>query len=137
MNVWVKDPEVTEFCQQHDIRLMAYSPLGYAYATMLLQDDTLQRIASELNATPAQIALAWLMKQGIAVIPKSASPQRLAENIQAQNWVSQLTEEHMSMLDAIAPPEYLTDFLLIETAAHAKSHGDIISWEPPTSIYKS
>lgn len=71
---------MTEFCKEHDIRLMAYSPLGYAYSALLLENEILQTVASELSATPAQIALAWLMKHDIAVIPKSTSPQRLAEN---------------------------------------------------------
>ncbi|MGV3740237.1 MAG: hypothetical protein ACO1N3_02970 [Gammaproteobacteria bacterium] len=42
-------------------------------------------------------------------------------------------EAHMAMLDAIIPPDYLTDFVLWETAARAKRHGHDLFWEPPAT----
>jgi 2,5-diketo-D-gluconate reductase B len=61
--------------------LTAYSPLGKGGGLGL---PALQRIAAKHRATPAQVALAWLLSQeGVAMIPKAASPARQKENLGA------------------------------------------------------
>lgn len=47
--------------------------------------------------------------------------------------MAQLTEAHMAMLDAIIPLDYLTDFVLWETAVRAKRRGHDLFWEPPAT----
>jgi hypothetical protein len=61
--------------------LTAYSPLGKGGA---LDQPALKTIAEKHHATPAQVALAWLLAQpGVAMVPKAASPARQRENLSA------------------------------------------------------
>jgi diketogulonate reductase-like aldo/keto reductase len=58
--------------------LMAYSPIGCGE---LATHTGLTKLARSLAITPAQLALAWLMRQpGVIPIPKSSNSQRLEEN---------------------------------------------------------
>ncbi|WP_082456648.1 MULTISPECIES: aldo/keto reductase [Frankia] len=57
----------------------AWSPLGAG--TGLLDEPVITRIAAAHERTPAQVALRWHIELGIVVVPKSASPRRMAENI--------------------------------------------------------
>ncbi|OGO33965.1 MAG: hypothetical protein A2Z03_10345 [Chloroflexi bacterium RBG_16_56_8] len=85
---------VLEYCQQNDILLTAYSPLGQG---SFKADKTLQAIAAAQHASPQQIALAWLVSQpGVITIPMSADPKHQAENIQAADIT--LTDGEMNQL---------------------------------------
>lgn len=92
LHPYLQQPAMLEFCRQQGIHLTAYSPLGSADrpATLkgadepvLLDDPTLVAIAQRRQATPAQVAIAWAIHRGTAVIPKSVNPARLAENLAA------------------------------------------------------
>lgn len=62
--------------------IMAYSPLDQG--GRLLRAPLLGKIAARHGATPAQIALAWLLQQPqTVVIPKSVKVKRIAENLAA------------------------------------------------------
>ncbi len=72
---------VLPWCRQRGIPVMAYCPLDQG---RLVRRPELRRVADRLGATPAQVALAWLLAQdGVAVIPKSSSRERLQENVGA------------------------------------------------------
>ncbi|WP_462188478.1 MULTISPECIES: aldo/keto reductase, partial [unclassified Frankia] len=64
---------------EHGIVTEAWSPLGAG--TGLLDEPVIARIAAAHERTPAQVVLRWHIELGIVVVPKSASPRRLAENI--------------------------------------------------------
>jgi len=71
-NLSRRSPEwdLLPWCRERGIAIMAYTPLGQG---SLLHDRTLAEIARRRNATPAQVALAWLLRQeGMIVIPKAA-----------------------------------------------------------------
>ncbi|BEI43151.1 MULTISPECIES: aldo/keto reductase [unclassified Polynucleobacter] len=71
--------------QERGMALMAYSPLG---AGELIHDPKLIAIAKEAGLTPAQVALAWVLRQPNAVaIPKTVHLERLKENLAAANLV--------------------------------------------------
>ncbi|MGB8697851.1 MAG: aldo/keto reductase [Thermosynechococcaceae cyanobacterium] len=92
--------DVLPWCRQHQIPIMAYSPIEQG---RLLNHQALKAIAQERHATPAQIAIAWLLHQdGVIVIPKSASIERVAENRAALDL--QLTPAERSALDQAFPP---------------------------------
>jgi len=60
---------------------MAYSPLDQG---RLLRERALQTIAAKIGATPAQVALAWLLQQrDVAVIPKAADVAHVHDNLSA------------------------------------------------------
>ncbi|WP_295043647.1 aldo/keto reductase [uncultured Paracoccus sp.] len=56
-------------------------------------------IARRLGASPAQVILAWELQQGLSAIPKSSKPERMAENLAAQDVV--LSGEDMAALDSL------------------------------------
>ncbi len=80
--------------------LMAYSPVEQG---RLLDEPALREVADRHGATPAQIALAWVLDHpGVAAIPKTGTPARMAENRAALEVV--LTDDDRAALDAAFPP---------------------------------
>lgn len=57
----------------------AWSPLGKG--SDLLKDSRITALADKYGKTPAQIVLRWDVQSGFVTIPKSANPQRMAENL--------------------------------------------------------
>jgi alcohol dehydrogenase (NADP+) len=89
---YLQQNELLAFCQARGIQLTGYSPLGSAGRPallrppgepVLLEDPTIAAIAERRGLTPAQVVLRWALQRGTAVIPKSVSPARLAENLAA------------------------------------------------------
>ena len=92
--------EVLPFCQQNDLTLIAYSPLGHVFQNVLDSDPAgaLGRVAEETGRTRAQVALNWCSaKTGVVVIPKTESEAHMVENCGSSGW--RLTAEQMSLLD--------------------------------------
>jgi diketogulonate reductase-like aldo/keto reductase len=70
--------DLLPLCLRHGIAVMAYSPLGQG---RLLRERALRTFATRLGATPAQIALAWLLaRPGVAAIPKATDPEHVRDN---------------------------------------------------------
>jgi len=79
---------------------MAYSPLEQG---KLATHKTLEAIADRLTATPAQVALAWVLRQpGVLAIPKAAHFERVRENRGALE--IELAPEDLAELDVAFPP---------------------------------
>ena len=75
--------ELRELAAEHDLLLEAYAPLGGSARTMV-GEPLLEEIAAEHDATPAQVALAWLARQDrVVLLPRSSSPERRRENLAA------------------------------------------------------
>ncbi len=92
--------DLAPFCRARGIPIMAYSPLEQA---RMLGDATLRQVAQHHGASPAQVALAWLLRQpGIAAIPKATGLRHLDENIAALDLA--LTPDDIKALDARFPP---------------------------------
>lgn len=86
---------VLEYCQENDILLTAYSPVEEG---RLRVSPVMQTIADAHNATPYQIALAWLVTQPrVITIPMSFNPEHIAENFAAAD--IELSAEEMEQLD--------------------------------------
>ena len=87
-------------CRKRGIPIMAYSPIEQG---RLLNHATLKAIAARRNATPAQIALAWMLRQdGMIAIPKAASEKHVRENRAAVDVV--LSSDDLAELDKAFPP---------------------------------
>lgn len=70
--------DLLPWCRAHRVPVMAYSPLEQG---RILKNKTLRAVADRLNATPAQIALAWVLRQpGVMAIPKAGHVERVREN---------------------------------------------------------
>ncbi|XP_068046887.1 aldo-keto reductase family 1 member D1 isoform X2 [Anomalospiza imberbis] len=100
-------PKLLEFCRQHDIVIVGYSPLGTSRdeswvnvsSPPLLKDPVLNAIGKKYNKTAAQIALRFNVQRGVVVIPKSFNPQRIRENFQIFDF--SLTEKEMQEIEAL------------------------------------
>jgi aryl-alcohol dehydrogenase-like predicted oxidoreductase len=133
-SLWTRDPEseALPLVRELGIGFVAYSPLGRGFLTgqirsmsQLGADDTrnenprfakgnfeqnlrivdaVEAIGKEAGATPAQVALAWLLAQGedIVPIPGTKHVARLEENVAAT--AIKLTSEQLARLSAIQPP---------------------------------
>jgi 2,5-diketo-D-gluconate reductase A len=97
LHPYFANPTVIEACAQHGIAIEAHSPLGHNNAE--LDDPTIQQIASIHNRSVAQVILRWHMQHGHIAIPKSARPERMAENINIFDF--ELSTDEMSAIDAL------------------------------------
>jgi diketogulonate reductase-like aldo/keto reductase len=88
------------YCRARKIPIMAYSPIEQG---RMLEHAALHEIGRRHNATPAQVGLAWLLRQdGIIAIPKSTTLAHVDENLAALNL--KLTTDDLSTLDKAFPP---------------------------------
>jgi diketogulonate reductase-like aldo/keto reductase len=94
--------DLMPWCRRRGIPIMAYSPLGHSPAR-LLRSPALSAVARRHNVTPAQVALAWGMRDGgVISIPKAASADHVRENAGAAS--VGLTAEDLAEIDAAHPP---------------------------------
>jgi aryl-alcohol dehydrogenase-like predicted oxidoreductase len=133
-SLWTRDPEaeVLPVLRELGIGFVPYSPLGRGFLTGQIRSlddledgdfrktnprfegenfehnlrvaDEVRQIAAEAGATPAQVALAWLLAQGddIAPIPGTKRVPRLEENVAADG--VRLTAGQLGQLTAVTPP---------------------------------
>jgi aryl-alcohol dehydrogenase-like predicted oxidoreductase len=95
---------VLDECREHGIAWVPFFPLGSAGFRNLprvTDDPTVRAVAAELGATPAQVGLAWQLAhyERTLLIPGTASPAHLAENIAAGE--IKLPGESLAALDAL------------------------------------
>jgi len=132
-SLWTRDPEAAllPLLRELGIGFVPYSPLGHGFLTGTIRSpedladddwrksnprftagnfernlrivDEVEAVASELDATPAQIALAWLLAQGddIAPIPGTKRVSRVEENTAADG--VELSAEQIGRLNHLTP----------------------------------
>lgn len=77
-HVYRRQDDLLQYCLNEDVILTAYSPLAEG---RLVSDPLLEEISDRYDATPAQVAIRWLIQQdGVATIPKSSNPTHLRKN---------------------------------------------------------
>jgi diketogulonate reductase-like aldo/keto reductase len=92
--------ELIPWCRERRIAIMAYTPLGQG---RMLQDKALAEVAARHGASPAQVALAWLLRQdGMIVIPKATQPEHVRDNRGALDL--RLTADDLAVIDRAFPP---------------------------------
>ena len=88
------------WCRKHGIPIMAYSPFDH---DGMLEHPALRRVADELHATPAQVALAWVLTHDdVTTIPRAGTPAHVRENRAAHDL--ELTPHALAELDRAFPP---------------------------------
>jgi diketogulonate reductase-like aldo/keto reductase len=93
--------DLLPWCEQHDMPVMAYSPLGGPGAS-LLRDPTLAQIGAAHGCSAAAVALAWTIRSGnVIAIPESGSVAHVKENAAALALT--LTAQELQTLNAIHP----------------------------------
>ena len=83
--------ELLDFCQQQGIVLLAFAPLAHGMEPKLLDNPVITTIAQRVHKTPAQVALAWAIQRGTALLTTSTTPRYIHENFE----VSTLPEDAM------------------------------------------
>jgi aryl-alcohol dehydrogenase-like predicted oxidoreductase len=133
-SLWTRDqePDVLPLLRELGIGFVPYSPLGKGFLTGTIRStdqfdpndfratnprfigdnfqrnlaiaDEVQALAADVGATPAQVAIAWLLAKGddIAPIPGTRHVSRLEENVAADDVI--LSAEQMKRLDELTPP---------------------------------
>ncbi|MFJ2399535.1 aldo/keto reductase [Streptomyces sp. NPDC087843] len=91
--------DLLPWCREAGVTVMAYSPIEQG---RLLKVEALGAVARALGATPAQVALAWVLAQGTAAIPRSGSPDHIREIRGAVD--IHLPTEALAALDEAFPP---------------------------------
>jgi diketogulonate reductase-like aldo/keto reductase len=90
------------WCLDHRVLLMAYSPVEQGEMATAGKRSPLGRVAERHGVTPAQIALAWTIREpGVVTIPKAADPEHVRQNAAAGDIV--LTLADLDELDAAFP----------------------------------
>ena len=97
LHVFLQQPELIEYCHQHNIEIEAYSPLAHARAGA--DEPVLQELATKHGKTYAQIMLRWCIQQDLIILPKSVTPSRIQENISIFDF--ELDAEDMRKLAAL------------------------------------
>jgi diketogulonate reductase-like aldo/keto reductase len=83
--------DLLNYCQTNGIVMQAFAPLGHNSDPNLLADPIITAIAKRVGKTPAQVALAWAIQRGTALLTTSKTPSRIAENFD----VSPIPEDAM------------------------------------------
>jgi diketogulonate reductase-like aldo/keto reductase len=92
--------DLMPWCRQRNIPIMAYSPIEQG---RMLDDPELRKIAKHHEATPAQVALAWLIwQEGVVAIPRAGAPEHVRENRGALDL--HLSHADLTALDRAFPP---------------------------------
>jgi diketogulonate reductase-like aldo/keto reductase len=73
--------DLLPWCRQRKVTVMAYSPVGQG--GRLLASSALKGVARKHGVSPAQVALAWCLRQPVLAIPKAGSIQHVEENAAA------------------------------------------------------
>jgi diketogulonate reductase-like aldo/keto reductase len=92
--------DLLPLAKQDGRNVMAYTPIEQG---RILDHATLKEVAARHQVTPAQIALAWVIRQdGVTAIPRASSPEHVRENADASR--IQLSPRDISDIDLAFPP---------------------------------
>lgn len=95
---FLNQDRVLDACRRHGLGLVSYCPL--ARGSELSATPTIVAIAERHGRTPAQVALRWhLQHDGVAAIPRSSRPERIAENLRVFDF--SLSEAEMAEISAL------------------------------------
>ena len=93
--------DLLPWCTQHNMPVMAYSPLG-GDNNLVIHDPTLAQIGAAHGCSAAAVALAWVIRSGrVIAIPESGSPEHTKENAKALSVA--LTPQDLQALAAAYP----------------------------------
>jgi diketogulonate reductase-like aldo/keto reductase len=93
--------DLLRWCKQHDMPVMAYSPLG-GDNKLVIRSPTLAQIGAAHGCSAAAVALAWVIRNGkVIAIPESGVPAHVKENAVALSLT--LTPQDLQKLDAAYP----------------------------------
>ncbi len=108
LNPRINRADHVDYNRAHDIVTVAWSPLGPR--TDLLNEPLLVTLGKKYGKSPAQIVIRWAVDRGIATIPRSSNPDRLAQNLDVLDFALTAAEvAAISALDTGAEPRVDSD----------------------------
>ncbi|MCV2886387.1 2,5-didehydrogluconate reductase DkgB [Aestuariibacter sp. AA17] len=93
-----------DYCNKQGIQIVSYMPLGNGE---VVKNSLMSKIAKKYNVSPATIAIAWQLQQGLIPIPASTSKAHLAENFSARN--IRLEKEDMDAINELDTNQRMID----------------------------
>lgn len=84
-----------EYCNERNIFIEAYSPLGIGY---LLSNEDIKTVADKYSKSSAQICIRYLLQKNVAPLPKSVNENRIIQNTEVD---FEISKEDMTFLDTI------------------------------------
>ena len=107
LHPYVAQRTIQAFDAEHGILTQAWSPIGgitfyrneTGEARSTLDDPVIGSLAGTHGKSPAQVMLRWHVQQGRSAIPKSVSPERIAENLDVFDF--DLSPDALAALDAL------------------------------------
>ncbi|MFC7202198.1 aldo/keto reductase [Haloferax namakaokahaiae] len=105
MHPLLQQRELRELADEHDHHLVAYSPIA---RNQVADNDTIVEIAEKHDASPAQVALAWIMSKGATAIPKASSEAHIRDNFAALDL--ELDAEDIAAIDELDETNRIVDF---------------------------
>ena len=103
---YLDQTRVREACAQHDLALVAYSPIAKG---RVRKDEVLARIGRAHGKSAAQVCLRWLVQQKVSAIPRTSRLERLSENMEIFDF--ELAAAEMAEISAMSRSDgRLTDF---------------------------
>ena len=103
---YLDQAKVRKVCAQHDLALVAYSPVAKG---RIKNDQILKEIGRAHGRTAAQICLRWLVQQNVCAIPRTSRVERLSENLDVFDFA--LSDAEMDQIFALVSANgRLTDF---------------------------
>lgn len=76
-HIGYRDEALIQYCQQHDMVVEAYSPIGTG---RLLSNESIKQVAERYDKSVAQVAIRYCYQKGLVVLPKSVHEQYILEN---------------------------------------------------------
>jgi diketogulonate reductase-like aldo/keto reductase len=99
---YLQQTSLLGYCEGHDIVVQAWAPLMRG---RVAEVPEIVEIAQRHGKSPAQVAIRWILQHGVATIPKSVHPERIAENADVFDFA--LTVDQMRAIDALDRGERL------------------------------
>lgn len=91
-----QEADIKAFCDEHDIQLEAWSPLGHGAA---LANSVIEAIAEKYHKTPAQVIIRWELQRGIVTIPKSTHENFIESNTKVFDF--ELADDDIEAINAL------------------------------------
>ena len=88
--------DTVEYCRRNDILVEAWSPLGTG---RMLDNEVLKDIALRNGKSVAQVCIRWCIQHDVLPLPKSVTPERIAENVNVFDF--ELVEEDMKIINEL------------------------------------
>lgn len=93
-----------EWMEKYHVQHMAYAPLGQGQKNEMFENPVLVEIAKAHGKSAAQVALRFLMQNGVVIIPKSVHEERIKENLDLFNFELNMSEmEQLMKMDLAVP----------------------------------